>query len=83
MKFALIAAAAAAMLLAPAASAAGLSSCIQMSKQTAEALASAQPGRATDEARSLANAARTFCATSQYAQGVARYTKALQLLGKV
>lgn len=82
MKFTLIAAAVAAILMAPVASAAGLSDCIQLSKKTAEALAAAQPGENTDAARQHAQAARSFCATSQYAQGVARYTKALQLLGK-
>lgn len=82
MKFTLIAAAAVAILVAPAASASGLSDCIQLSKKTAEALAAAQPSENTQAARENAQAARSFCATSQYAQGVARYTKALELLAK-
>ena len=82
MKFTLIAAVAAAILVAPAASASGLADCIQLSKKTAEALAAAQQSDTTTAARQHADAARTYCATSQYAQGVARYTKALQLLGK-
>ncbi|GAA0550530.1 hypothetical protein FHS83_001255 [Rhizomicrobium palustre] len=82
MKFTLIAAAVAAILVAPAASASGLSECIQLSKKTAEALATAQQNVNTDAARQHAQAARSYCATSQYAQGVARYTKALELLAK-
>ena len=79
MKFAtraMLAATCAAFLLAPAASAAGLSDCIQLGKKAAEALAVAQTNDTTE-------AGRSYCASSQYAQGVARYTKALQLLGKV
>ncbi len=85
MKFATRAAIAvvcAAFALAPAASASGLNECIQMSKKAAEALNSAQPGDATDAARAQVQAARTYCASSMYSQGVARYAKALQLLGK-
>ena len=85
MKFAtraVLAATCAAFLLAPAASAAGLSDCIQLGKKAAEALATAQTNETTDAARAHAQAGRSYCASSQYAQGVARYTKALQLLGK-
>ncbi len=85
MKFAtraIIAATCAAFVLVPAASAAGLSDCIQLSKKAAEALAAAPTNDTTDAARANAQAGRSYCATSQYAQGVARYTKALQLLGK-
>lgn len=86
MKFvtrAMLAATCAAFVLAPAASAAGLSDCIQLGKKTAEALAVAQTNDTTEAARAHAQAGRSYCASSQYAQGVARYTKALQLLGKV
>ena len=86
MKFAtraMLAATCAAFLLAPAASAAGLSDCIQLGKKAAEALAVAQTNDATEAARQNAQAGSSYCATSQYAQGIARYTKALQLLGKV
>jgi hypothetical protein len=82
MKFVTIAAVCAAIALAPAASAAGLSDCIQMNKKTAEALATAQPGAQTDAAKAQAQAGRTYCSSSMYAQGVAHYSKALQLLGK-
>ena len=85
MKFvhrAAIAAVFTALALAPAASASGLADCINMGKQVAEALSTAQPGQPADAARNNANAARSYCASGMYAQGVARYSKALQLLGK-
>lgn len=84
MKFvtrAALAAVCAAFVLAPA-SASGLNDCIQMSKQVTQALDTAQPGQSTDAARAQANAGRTYCASGMYVQGVARYSKALQLLGK-
>ncbi len=86
MKFvtrALLAATCAAFVLAPAASAAGLSDCIQLGKKAAEALAPDQTNDTTQAARANAQAGRSYCASSQYTQGVARYAKALELLGKV
>jgi len=80
--FASIAAVCATLAFAPIASASGLSDCIHLGKQVSSAIESAQPGKATDDARQEAIAGRSFCATSMYAQGVARYNKALQLLGK-
>jgi len=87
MKFAIraaLAAACATLAFAPAASAAdaNLSSCIQMAKQVSQAIDSAQPGQTTDQARQQARAGQSYCASSMYAQGVAHYAKALQLLGK-
>lgn len=85
MKFATRAAIAAvcvAFALAPAASAAGLSECIQMSKKATEALNAAQPGDKTDAAKAQVQAGRTYCASAMYTQGVARYAKALELLNK-
>jgi hypothetical protein len=61
---------------------ASLSECIQLSKQVSTALESAQPGSNTDSAKTEAQAGRAYCASSMYAQGVAHYSKALQLLGK-
>jgi len=72
----------AALALASAASAASVSDCVQFSKQVSQALAEAQPGDTTSQARTEANSGRSFCASGMYEQGVARYTKALQLLGK-
>jgi hypothetical protein len=77
-----IAAVCAAFALAPAASASGLNECIQMSKKAVEALNTAQPGDTTEAAKAQVQAGRSYCASSMYAQGVARYAKALQLLGK-
>lgn len=82
MKFVSIAAVCAAIVLAPAASAASLTDCIHMSKKAVEALNAAQPGTPTDAAKAEVQAGRTYCASQMYAQGVARYAKALQLLGK-
>jgi hypothetical protein len=53
-----------------------------MGKQVTEALTTAQPGQPADAARANANAGRAYCASGLYALGVARYSKALQLLGK-
>lgn len=82
MKFVTIAAVCAAFLMAPAANAAGLTDCIQMGKKATEALTSAQPNDTTDAAKAQVLAGRSYCASSMYAQGVARYARALQLLGK-
>ncbi|MDE2183397.1 MAG: hypothetical protein KGJ78_10295 [Alphaproteobacteria bacterium] len=80
--FAAIAIVSASFALAPAANAAGISDCVHLAKQVSEAISVAQPGKATDDARAEASAARSFCAAAMYTQGVARYSKALQLLGK-
>lgn len=68
--------------IAPAAQAAGLSECISMAKQVSAALESAQPGNNTAAAKDQAAAGRSFCASQMYTQGVAHYSRALQLLGK-
>lgn len=84
MKFvtkAALAAVCAAFVLVPA-SAAGLNDCVQMSKQVTEALNTAPATSNLSAARNEVHSAKLFCATGMYAQGVARYTKALQLLGK-
>ncbi|HUO97545.1 MAG TPA: hypothetical protein VMU01_02695 [Rhizomicrobium sp.] len=73
----------AAIALAPAANAAAnFSDCMKLAKQVAAALQTAQPGDATDAAKDQEAAARAYCTSSMYAEGVAHYTKALQLLGK-
>ena len=74
----------AAFAFAPAGNAADarLSDCISMAKQVAAALETAQPGQLADAARVQANAGRNFCAMGMYPQGVAQYSKALQVLGK-
>ena len=76
--------AAAVLAFSPAANAADakLRDCIQMAKQVSQALETAQPGQTTDAARANASAGRSYCNSSMYAQGVAHYAKALQLLGK-
>jgi hypothetical protein len=70
------------MAVAPAASAANLTDCVKMAKEVAAAIQSAQPGDTTEQARSAQNAGRMYCSSSMYTQGVAAYSKALQLLGK-
>lgn len=84
MKFAFALVALTTLAFVPAANAADarLTDCVQLAKQVSVALDTAQPGTSTDAARQQATAGRAFCASQMYAQGVARYTKALQLLGK-
>jgi hypothetical protein len=83
-KAALAAAAFTGLMFASAANAADarLSDCTHMAKQVAEAINTAQPGQATEEALQQAKAGRGYCALSMYTQGVAYYSKALQLLGQ-
>lgn len=70
--------------VAPAANAAEakLRDCLEMDKRVTQAIEQAQPGQAVDSARLAATAGRTFCNQARFNLGVARYTKALQLLGK-
>jgi hypothetical protein len=84
MKFAFALVALTTLALAPAANAADarLTDCVHLSKQVSAALEAAQPGTSTDAAREQASAGRSLCGSQMYALGVARYTKALQLLGK-
>lgn len=59
-----------------------LGDCVHMSKQVASAIDAAQPGQTKDNALALQSAGRGFCAVSMYEKGVARYAKALTLLGQ-
>jgi len=70
--------------LAPAANAADakLTDCLHMAKEVSTALAAAQPGTTTDQARGQAQAGQNACLAASYNRGVAHYAKALQLLGK-
>jgi len=58
------------------------SDCIHMAKQVSAALNTAPQGKAVEDARDQAQTARQYCASTMYAQGVAHYSKALELLGK-
>jgi hypothetical protein len=84
MKFAFALVALTTLAFAPAANAADarLTDCVHLAKQVSAALEAAQPGTSTDQAREQASAGRTYCGSQMYKQGVARYAKALQLLGK-
>jgi hypothetical protein len=84
MKFVFALVALSTLAFVPAANAADahLTDCVQLSKQVSAALEAAQPGNSTDAARQQASAGRSFCGSQMYVQGVAHYTKALQLLGK-
>lgn len=73
---------AAAFAFAPAANAAGLSDCLHMAKEVSQALNKAEPGHTKDAAQAQANAGRSYCMSSMYDRGVARYAQALQLLSK-
>jgi hypothetical protein len=83
-KTALVSAAAvcAVLISAPIANAAdaNVSDCIHMAKQVKTALESAQPGSKTDVARNELRFGRDYCANSMFVQGVAHYSKALELL---
>ncbi|MDE1938880.1 MAG: hypothetical protein KGI68_07655 [Alphaproteobacteria bacterium] len=59
---------------------ASLRDCIHMSKQVADAMNAAQPGKATDDARTQQQVGRSYCAASMYNRGVQHYAKALELL---
>jgi hypothetical protein len=58
-----------------------VSSCIDMAKKVKEAINTNQQSPNLHEAQSLSSAAREFCSNARYAEGVSRYSKALQLLG--
>jgi hypothetical protein len=58
-----------------------ISDCVHMAKQVATAVDAAQPGKAKDDAVVQQRAGQTYCGFSMYAQGVAHYSKALELLG--
>jgi len=84
MKFAFALVTLTALAFVPAANAADarLSDCLQLSKQVSAALETAKADASTEAAREQANSGRSFCGAKLYIQGVASYTKALQLLGK-
>ena len=84
MKFAFALVALTTLAFVPAANAADArpSDCYKIAKQVTAALEAATPNTSTEAARQQASDGRAFCASQMYAQGVARYTKALQLLGK-
>lgn len=85
MKFALALAALSTLALVTAANAADtpqMADCHAMAKQVTAALSTAQPGASTDAARQEATAGHNLCEIRLYAQGVARYNKALHLLGR-
>ena len=75
-----VAAICATLIFAPIANAASVSDCLHMAKQAQSALENAQPGAKTDDARNEVRFGRDYCANSMYAQGVAHYAKALELL---
>ena len=77
-----IAAVCAVVAFASAANASGLSDCLKMDKQVAQALSEAQPSEAKTAAEANATAGRSYCLSSMYKKGVDRYAQALQLLGK-
>ena len=58
-----------------------VSSCVEMAKKVKAALETAQQSPNLHDAQVLSSAAREFCSNQRYAEGVSRYSKALQLLG--
>jgi hypothetical protein len=74
------------MLIAPASYAsdamatASVGSCVDLARQVKEAINSNQQSPNLHEAQNLSSAAREFCSNRRYAEGVSRYSKALELL---
>lgn len=60
---------------------ASVTSCVDMAKKVKEAINANQQSPNLHEAQTLSSAAREFCSNARYAEGVSRYSKALQLLG--
>jgi hypothetical protein len=58
-----------------------VSSCVDLAKKVRAALETAQQSPNLHDAQLLSSAAREFCSNQRYAEGVSRYSKALQLLG--
>jgi hypothetical protein len=58
-----------------------VSSCVDLAKKVKAALETAQQSPNLHDAQVLSSAAREFCSNQRYAEGVSRYSKALQLLG--
>ena len=58
-----------------------VASCVDMAKKVKEAINENQQSPNLHEAQTLSSAAREFCSNQRYAEGVSRYSKALQLLG--
>jgi hypothetical protein len=60
---------------------ASVTSCVELAKKVKAALETAQQSPNLHDAQVLSSAGREFCSNQRYAEGVSRYTKALQLLG--
>ena len=60
---------------------ASVNSCVDMAKKVKEAINANQQSPNLHEAQTLSNAAREFCSNARSAEGINRYSKALQLLG--
>jgi hypothetical protein len=89
MKFAKTAAGAAALCVMLAATAsyatdvgapASVGSCVDLARQVKDAMNSNQQSPNLHEAQNLSSAAREYCSNRRYAEGVSRYSKALELL---
>jgi hypothetical protein len=59
----------------------GLAGCVHMSKQVSQALEANPQSPNYNDAHDLKVSGSDFCRTGLYAQGLQRYTKALELLG--
>jgi hypothetical protein len=66
-----------------AAAPATLTSCVDLAKKVKAALETAQQSPNLHDAQVLSSAGREFCSNRRYAEGVSRYSKALQILGAV
>jgi hypothetical protein len=59
---------------------ASVGSCVDLARQVKEAINSNQQSPNLHEAQSLSAAGREFCSNQRYAEGVSRYSKALEIL---
>ena len=64
-----------------AAAPATVTSCVDLARKVKAALETAQQSPNLHDAQVLSSAGREFCSNQRYAEGVNRYSKALQLLG--
>ena len=59
---------------------ASVGGCVDMARKVKDAINSSQQSPNLHEAQTLSSAAREFCSNQRYAEGVSRYSKALELL---
>lgn len=59
---------------------ANVSSCVDLAKKVKEAINANQQSPNLHDAQTLSSAGREFCSNQRYAEGISRYSKALEIL---